>query len=607
MPTLNTTVRARTGAGFSADGNTMFMLVVDEVGGSTGVTVEPLGSYFADLGDVEFALNLDGGGSTNMRARGWGVVSDPSGGPERVVSNRLGVYIEGGVEGYHRSESGASITRSARACYDHVVRWFGGLLLIAGCSAGSTDGAVEDTDEPMVADASTSTSAGTTTPGDDDMETTEGPNSDSVTTGSTGDDDGSTGSGESGEPGPPRCQDGVVERGEQCDDGNDVNADGCNRDCRVSGQLIWQTTVGTGFGAVDQAFDVVPLADGSAVVGGYLSADDTGARDGWLALYGPGGDVQWELPLAGPGGGDDEIRAVASDGAGSLYAAGYTSGPEGQGLDAWVARYDIKGAQQWAETFNGPESMTDVYDTMTIDADGNLIVGGYSQSATTGNDVFLRKLDTDGVVLWSRVFPGPNGGSDLIWDVDVSPAGHVYAAGYEQGPAGEGRNAWLAKYDTDGNEIWSRSFNGPESLDDQLIGLTVIDEDDVVVSGYENGASFPWQAIVRRYDSLGMIVWTDRYPGATNEGAHGFGLTVDPDDGQLVMTGGEILGGIRHVLVRKYDAQGAERWTAVIPGGARGPDYGRELRVAADGEVWVTGAMDTGADARDVWVGRFTP
>jgi hypothetical protein len=104
MPNPNTSVRARTGAGFSADGNTMFMLTVDEVAGSTGVTVQQFGEYFVALGDVDFAINLDGGGSTTMWARGWGVVSDPSDGPERVVSNHLGVYIEGGVEGYHCSE-----------------------------------------------------------------------------------------------------------------------------------------------------------------------------------------------------------------------------------------------------------------------------------------------------------------------------------------------------------------------------------------------------------------------------------------------------------------------------------------------------------------------
>ena len=104
MPNPNTSSRARTGAGFSADGNTMYMMTVDEVGGSSGVTVAQFAQYFEALGDVDFAINLDGGGSTTMWARGWGVVSDPSDGPERVVANHLGVFIEGGVEGYHCSE-----------------------------------------------------------------------------------------------------------------------------------------------------------------------------------------------------------------------------------------------------------------------------------------------------------------------------------------------------------------------------------------------------------------------------------------------------------------------------------------------------------------------
>ena len=79
-------------------------MTVDEVGGSSGVTVAQFAQYFEALGDVDFAINLDGGGSTTMWARGWGVVSDPSDGPERVVANHLGVFIEGGVEGYHCSE-----------------------------------------------------------------------------------------------------------------------------------------------------------------------------------------------------------------------------------------------------------------------------------------------------------------------------------------------------------------------------------------------------------------------------------------------------------------------------------------------------------------------
>lgn len=455
-----------------------------------------------------------------------------------------------------------------------------------------------ETDAPVVGEGTGS--AESATPVEDD----ESPGAGTST--STTDEGSSDVGDSSGTSSAPACLDGSVDEGEQCDDGNDLNGDGCNRDCRLSGQLVWESSFGSGLGQVDQAYDVAPEVDGSVVVTGYLSANEEGARDGWMARYNSAGSLTWEVVLAGPGEANDELRAVSSDNAGSVFAAGYTSGPEGEGLNAWVARYDLMGLPMWVESFNGVDSMNDVFNTIALDPDGNVILGGYSQSPSSSNDVLLRKLAVDGSVLWSRVFPGPNGGTDLIWDLDISPAGHIYAAGYQEGPKGEGRNAWLAKFDADGNELWSRSFNGPESNDDLLVGVSVLGEDDVVVSGYEEGAAFPWQAVLRRYDSLGMTVWTDVYAGGSSEGAHWFGVETDPE-GSIVVTGGEILDGIRQVLVRKYDTAGTELWTSLVPAGAAGPDYGREVAIGPAGEVWLAGALDTGVDARDVWVGRFTP
>lgn len=100
QPNGNPSARARTGAGLSLGGDTLYLMTVDEVGGSSGVTVQQFGAYFAQLG-VDFGINLDGGGSSTLYAHGWGVVSNPSDGSERVVANHLGVFIEGGAEGYN--------------------------------------------------------------------------------------------------------------------------------------------------------------------------------------------------------------------------------------------------------------------------------------------------------------------------------------------------------------------------------------------------------------------------------------------------------------------------------------------------------------------------
>src|SRR5688572_21025309 len=57
------------------------------------------------------------------------------------------------------------------------------------------------------------------------------------------------------------CGDGAMQPGEECDDGNDVDGDGCNRDCRVSGQEVWTVaTVAVAAVAIDVVAVVAFLA-----------------------------------------------------------------------------------------------------------------------------------------------------------------------------------------------------------------------------------------------------------------------------------------------------------------------------------------------------------
>ena len=72
-------------------------------------------------------------------------------------------------------------------------------------------------------------------------------------------------------------------------------------------------------------------------------------------------------------------------------------------------------------------------------------------------------------------------------------------------------------------------------------------------------------------------------------------------------TGGEMVAAVRGVMVRKYGPDGTALWNVVIPGGAAGPDYGREVDIGAGEQIFVTGSMDTGADVRDIFLALLTP
>lgn len=96
---LDTSQRApRTSAGTSADGETVYLVAVDgRSSRSAGMTVSELAGLMRSFGAAD-AVNLDGGGSTELATRRPGtqqvtVRNTPSDGAERPVANGVGVFV----------------------------------------------------------------------------------------------------------------------------------------------------------------------------------------------------------------------------------------------------------------------------------------------------------------------------------------------------------------------------------------------------------------------------------------------------------------------------------------------------------------------------------
>ncbi|HEX7056200.1 MAG TPA: stalk domain-containing protein [Bacilli bacterium] len=90
--------RSRTGIGYSRDGRYVYIVTVDAGGDSKGMSLPEFQQFLALAGAWK-ALNLDGGGSTQMVSRPLGdfavqVVNQPENGSLRKVVNGLGVYTK---------------------------------------------------------------------------------------------------------------------------------------------------------------------------------------------------------------------------------------------------------------------------------------------------------------------------------------------------------------------------------------------------------------------------------------------------------------------------------------------------------------------------------
>jgi uncharacterized protein (UPF0548 family) len=199
-----------------------------------------------------------------------------------------------------------------------------------------------------------------------------------------------------------------------------------------------------------------------------------------------------------------------------------------------VRKYDVNGNVVWTRQFG--TSSNEPASAVAVSATG-VYVAGYTNGVMPGQvnaggaDAFVRKYDVNGNVVWTRQFGTAS--SDTAYGVAVDATG-VYVAGYTYGAlpgqvnAG-GADAFVRKYDSDGNEQWTRQFGSASS--DSASGVAA-NGSGVDVAGYTEGALPPQvsaggvDAFLLRYDSSGTELWTRQFGSANSEAALGVAVDV---------------------------------------------------------------------------------
>jgi hypothetical protein len=185
------------------------------------------------------------------------------------------------------------------------------------------------------------------------------------------------------------------------------------------------------------------------------------------------------------------------------------------------------------------------------------------QTSTGSHDVFLRKYDTDGNEVWTRQFGTTN--LDDVSGAAVDDSG-VYVAGSTlgvlpgQSSAGSA-DLFIRKYDPAGNELWTRQFGTPEY--DQARGISV-HSSQVYLAAWTLGTA-PGEtahglhdALIVRYSPAGERIWTRQF--GTSNLDDPFGISVNAFGIYVAgLTGGALQGqksaGNVDAFVTKLDQQ----------------------------------------------------
>nr|MDJ0796437.1 SBBP repeat-containing protein [Calothrix sp. MO_167.B12] len=332
-----------------------------------------------------------------------------------------------------------------------------------------------------------------------------------------------------------------------------------------NGNQLWSKQFGTN--RAELVFDIATHSSNVYVTGNTTGGlgDNTnqGGVDVYLAKYDSDGNQEWIQQFGSLT--FEDYTSVTTDTSGNIYLSGHTVGSLGgdaknfgqvlgQGVDGgapstdpYVFKFDSDGNELW-RTQLGTVTLDDSWG-LAIDQDGNVFLGGNTKGDFGGEnassageyDAWLVKLNQDGQEEWVKQFGIPD--YDFLWDIETDSMGNLYATGWTLGDlAGESAGSydvWLAKYDTDGNQVWIKQFGTTGDDAPFTDGIEIDSNDNIFLTGYTDGDlggvnAGSYDAWVAKYDTDGNQLWIQQF--GTPEYDTASTVSAD-DDGNLYVSG----------------------------------------------------------------------
>ena len=350
------------------------------------------------------------------------------------------------------------------------------------------------------------------------------------------------------------------------------------------GAVVWQRRYNGPGNGRDYATSLAVDGSGNVYITGGSGGSGTNL-DYATIKYNPQGDTTWVRRYNDPENSSDVANALAVDGYGNVYI----TGDGGVGGTVWsyahntTIKYDSVGDTVWVRKFQGGRFSSPEPVSIVVNANGDVYVTANTSLISFTADCELIKYNSAGDTMWVRIYNNSPTSS-----IAVDGSGNVYITGFSWVSNSSSDYATI-KYNSNGDTLWVRRYNGSGNGRNYATSLAVVGSGNVYVTGSSNNPNTGYDFVTIKYNSNGDTLWTRRYNGSTNHDDWAISLALD-GSGNVYVTGSSD----SSIVTIRYSTNGNEEWSAKYRY-ANGSSYPVGIRVDASGNVYVSGTS-TGTD-----------
>ncbi|HAY34502.1 MAG TPA: SBBP repeat-containing protein, partial [Ignavibacteria bacterium] len=302
---------------------------------------------------------------------------------------------------------------------------------------------------------------------------------------------------------------------------------------------------------------------------------------------------QWAKRYNASGNGNDEAYKTAIDNNGNVYVTG-RSFLSASNFDYATIKYSANGDELWVSRYNGTGGI-DEANAIAVDNAGNVYVTGKSQGGASNSDFVTIKYNSSGDQLWLRSYNGPGNGIDNAVAIAVDVNENVYVTGTSW--SGVNYDIASIKYNALGVVQFVIRYNGPGNGDDFPVSLHAENNEFFYITGASTGSGSDYDFVTIMYLPNGTANWIRRYNGPDNSADYGRSVSVD-NAGNVLVTGESVSASIGYDFATiKYSVTGDSLWVKRFNGSANGDDISVSVKTDNQNNVYVTGSsLGTGTN-----------
>lgn len=246
---------------------------------------------------------------------------------------------------------------------------------------------------------------------------------------------------------------------------------------------------------------------------------------------------------------------------------------------------------QWISRFSGSTGSNDAPVALASDLEGNYYCGGYTITQNTGMDYLIIKYNSSGEELWKKTFNGKGSKTDELNAISVDGSGNLIVTGSSTNETGLFDYVTI-KYNPSGEELWRSAYDGPGKGNDGAIGLVVDKENNIYVTGYSSQEGDESVDIVTiKYDGgSGNPIWNMKYNNPNNNVDYPSGISIDDNNNIYICGYNKSPNTGFDYIVIKYTVNGAQLWSKTYNHKSSSNDKAVDIAVEpVSGSVFVTG------------------